>query len=95
MDNIRAFMKALKMGWRWKEGSLCYTKSWEEEDRKSGLSAARRTATILVAMMNEVFPFLIFTIELGEDFSDGKLPSLDIKIWAVDGVIMYEFRLPT
>ena len=92
MDDIRAFLKSLKMGWRWMEGSLCFTKSWEEEDRKSGLSAARRTALVLVAMMNDVFPFLNFTIELGEDFSDGKLPSLDICIWVVDGrTIMYEF----
>ena len=23
MDDIRAFLKALKMGWRWLEGNLC------------------------------------------------------------------------
>ena len=57
----------------------------------SGISASRRTANVLVGMMNSVFPFLNFTIELGEDFSDGKLPSLDIAIWVVaDRLIMYE-----
>ena len=35
-------------------------------------------------MMNEIFPFLNFTFELGEDFADGKLPSLDTNVW-VDG----------
>ena len=35
--------------------------------------------------MNEIFPFLNFTIELEEDFIDGKLPSLDTKIWVEDG----------
>jgi hypothetical protein len=35
MDDIRAFLKALKLGWRWVDGSLCFTKSWEEEDRIS------------------------------------------------------------
>ena len=74
------------------EGGLYYTKSWEEEDNRSGKSAARRTAEVLVAMMNDVFPFLNLTIELGEDFIDGKLPSLDTKIWVVDGwIIMYKF----
>ena len=42
--------------------------------------------------MNEIFPFLNFTIELGEDFSDGKLPSLDTKIWVKDGWrVLFEF----
>ena len=42
--------------------------------------------------MNDVFPFLNFTVELGEDFVDGKLPSLDVAIWVVEGRrIMYEF----
>ena len=51
-----------------------------------------RSAIILVAMMNEIFPFMNFTIELGEDFVDGKLPSLDTKIWMVDGwKVMFEF----
>ena len=92
MDDIRAFLKSLKMGWRWVDGSLCYTRTWEMEDRNSGLSASRRTALVLVAMMNSVFPFMNFTVELGEDFVDGKLPSLDISIWVVEGrTIMYEF----
>ena len=91
MDDIRAFLNALKMGWRWVDGKLAYTRTWEKEDRMSGISASRRTANVLVGMMNSVFPFLNFTIELGEDFSDGKLPSLDIAIWVVaDRLIMYE-----
>lgn len=43
-------------------------------------------------MMNDIFPFLNFTTELGEDFMDGKLPSLDTNVWVVDGwLIMHEF----
>ncbi len=35
---------------------------------------------------------LDFTMELGEDFEDGKLPSLDINIWVVGGkLVLYEF----
>ena len=91
MDDIRAFLNSLKMGWRWTDGGLAYTKTWEREDRMSGLSASRRTANVLVGMMNSLFPFLNFTVELGDDFADGKLPSLDIAIWVVaDRLIMYE-----
>ena len=42
-------------------------------------------------MMNDVFEFMNFTTEIGEDFPDGKLPSLDINIWVEDGRILYEF----
>ena len=74
------------------EGRVCYTKAWEQEDKVSGVSASRRSANILVGMMNDIFPFLNFTIELGEDFVDGKLPSLDTKIWVQDGwKILFEF----
>ena len=46
---------------------------------------------MLVAMMIDVFDFMNFTTEIGEDFPDGKLPSLDINIWVEDGRILYEF----
>jgi hypothetical protein len=92
MDNIQAFLKALIEGWRWRDGDLCYKKTWELEDKKSGVSASRRSANILVGMMNDIFLFLSFTIELGEDFPDGKMPSLDTKVWVVDGWrILYKF----
>ena len=41
--------------------------------------------------MNDVFPFMNFTVDLGEDFVDGKLPSLDINIWVQGMTILYEF----
>ena len=92
MDDIRAMLKALREGWRWFEGSLCHTKEWEAEDKESGISAAGRTGRGLVAMMNEIFPFLKFTTELGEHFKDGKLPSLDTNIWVKDNLtILFEF----
>ena len=92
MDDIKAFLKAIREGWRWVGGGLCFTKAWEQEDMNSGKSAARRSAEILVGMMNDVFPFLNFTIELGEDFLDGKLPSLDTTVWVEDGwKVLFEF----
>ena len=39
MDDIRAFLNSLKMGWRWQNGRLAYTRTWEREDKESGLSA--------------------------------------------------------
>ena len=74
------------------DGHLCHTKEWELEDKTSGITAAGRTARGLVAMMNTIFPFLNFTIELGEHFADGKLPSLDTNVWVKDNLtILFEF----
>ena len=92
MDDIRAFLKALKEGWRWVEGSLCHTMEWELEDKQAGKSPSRMSAEVMISMMNDVFPFLKFTIELGEDFPDGKLPSLDTKVWILNAwTILFEF----
>jgi hypothetical protein len=40
---------------------------------------------VIIGRMNSVFPFLNFTIEVGEDFVNGKLPSLDLEVWVQDG----------
>ena len=82
---------ALKMGWRWKDGSLCFTESWKEEDMKAGTTPTRRTANCLLDSMNEMYGFLRFTREIGEDFPDGKLPSLDTAIWVRNGQVLFEF----
>ena len=84
MDDIRAYLKAIR------EGRLCYSDDWKLEDLKAGKSATRRTAEILLQIMNSILPFLKFTLEIGEPFPDQKLPTLDVKIWVEDGwLIMY------
>ena len=45
------------------------------------MTPTRITARCLVEAMNDVFPFLKFTTEIGEDFPNGRLPSLDTEIW--------------
>ena len=41
--------------------------------------------------MNAVLDFLVFTKESPSDFADGKLPTLDIKIWIEKMRIWYMF----
>ena len=91
MDDIRNFMYALKAGWRWFDGELCYTETWRKEDMEAGLSPTKRTANVMIDSMNSIMSFLKFTQEIGEDFQDGKLPSLDTKIWVEGFVILFEF----
>ena len=58
---------------------------------KAGLSPTKRTANALIASMNDVMSFLHFTQEIGEDFLDRKLPSLDTKVWVEGLAILFEF----
>ena len=41
MDDLRAFLMSLKMGWRCQDGGLCYTESRRQEDEMLGLSSTR------------------------------------------------------
>jgi hypothetical protein len=41
--------------------------------------------------MDQIIPSLQFTMEIGEDIIDLKLPTLDVKIWIVNGRIEYNF----
>ena len=74
MDDIRAFLLPIRLGWRWLDGGLQYCETWRLEDEELGESPTRRTGKILKVSMNEVYGFLNLTIEVHEDFEDGKLP---------------------
>ena len=65
MDDVRVFLEAIRMGWRWHEGSLCYREEWRIEDLKDGKSSTARTGRILIDIMNDVMPSLRFTLEIG------------------------------
>jgi hypothetical protein len=54
-------------------------------------TASRRTAEILLDIMNSIMTFLRFTLEIGEDFEDKKLPTLDVKIWVAGNMIHFDF----
>ena len=35
MDDLRVWLYGLKEGWRWYEDELCWSETWEQEDRLS------------------------------------------------------------
>ena len=78
MDDGRIFMHQIKRGWRWWRGELVWKQEWEEEDKSKTLGEVTRLA--MEGTMQEVFEFLKFTTEIGEDFRDGWLPTLDVSL---------------
>ena len=92
MEDLRVFMHGIREGWRWFDGELCWSKEWEEEDLKLGVSGLERTSVLLKESMNMVFGFLNFTVETEMDFEDNRLPTLDFKLWVgEDNVVHYTF----
>ena len=78
MDDGRAFLAAIKAGWRWSDGDLRYCKRWEIEDEN--LSPTERTRRVLHGTMMDLEHSLKFTMETGEDFSSGWLATLDTDL---------------
>ena len=89
MDDIRCFMPPIKHGWRWSKGELLYCKRWAEED--AGLTTTEITRRILHESMQVVEEYLEFTTEVGSDYANGWLPTLDVEL-RVNHQNQVEFR---
>lgn len=38
MDDVRVWLRALRLGWRWIDGELRYKRSWRLEEEQGGLT---------------------------------------------------------
>ena len=100
MDDGRVILPAIKPGWRLvKEGdqeTLMYSRAWEEEDEEQGLSGEQITKRILLETMNNIEDYLKFTAEVGEEYEEGWLPTLDMenRITEKNEVVYRQFEKP-
>ena len=86
VDDLRWILSSLPRGWRWnqEEKRFSFREDWREEDEKGGLSNAQRMAREVNKLMNSVYPFLKFTVETEEDFSNSRIPTLDMEMFMED-----------
>ena len=91
VDDFRAIMKAIKLGWRWNGKELEFREEWKTEDEREGLTKSRKTARVMNAMMDSIMKGMKFTMEIGEDFEDNTLPTLDTRLWIEEEQIRYSF----
>ena len=68
MDDGRKFLHPIRPGWRWIEGSLIFTKRWEEEDTKLGRSLLDITLGVVRESVKGIAEYLEFTFETAEDY---------------------------
>ena len=89
-DDGRTVLPPIKAGWKWENGGLWYSKRWELEDGNK--SDECLTREVLRGTMMEVEKFLEFTVESGEKFGDGWLPTLETALRMCDeNTIEYRF----
>ena len=81
MDDVRVWLAAVRLGWRWVNGRLAYKRAWMLEEKEMGMTGLCKTTEVLQGMMNSICSWLVLTMETEEMFRDKKLPTLDVKIW--------------
>ena len=79
MDDIRVWLHAIRLGWRWVDGELLYRKEWRLEEMSAGMTPLQKTAEVLKMIMNGICGWLSLTMETEEMFG-GWLPTLDLEI---------------
>ena len=87
IDDIRYLTSTISLGWRWSEKSkqLEYKEEWRAEEEERRYSFDKKTSMEVGKIMNSVNKDLEFTTEIVEDFSNARLPTLDLEIWLERG----------
>ena len=91
LDDIRKMLKSIKLGWRWVEGRMVFSKAWEHEETAAGLTPTKKTATEIKKIYESVHKELKFEMETSEDFGSKTLPTLDFQCWMESGKLSYKF----
>ena len=90
MDDGRTFLPPIKPGWRWEGGKVVYCKRWEMTDKE--LEPEEITRRVLMGSMGGIEDYLSFTTEIGGEFDDGWLPTLDTALRVTpENKIEYKF----
>ena len=80
MDDVRIWLRAIRLGWRWEHGVARYRREWKEEEEAAGVTLLQKTSEVLEGAMNSICSWLRLTMEHEEMFN-GVLPTLDMIIW--------------
>ena len=90
VDDSRAILPPIRAGWRLNNGKLQFCKEWEQIDKE--VSREVRTKEILKETMGGIEDYLEFTVESGEEFCEGWLPTLDTTLKVGESnTIMYKY----
>ena len=93
VDDGRQAGKVFRIGTRFDPTSrkLIITEQARQEDIKLEESSNERMARVCLPIMNSINEDLVFTVEYPEEFADGRLPTLDMKMWLEAGKIKHTY----
>ena len=80
MDDVRIFLRGIRLGWRLIDDKLIYKEVWRREEIKAAMTSLEKTTTILEKVMNGICGWLVLTME-NELMFNGTLPTLDLQLW--------------
>ena len=90
VDDGRMIVFALRPGWRWCDNGLWFCEEWALEDQHK--TPTERTKEAIMGSMGGLVECLSFTVESGEEFEEGWLPTLDLSLKMSDkNQVMYKF----
>ena len=93
VDDGRQLSSTLRRGMRFRKESnkFEYSKEAEEEDNALNEPSNVRMARVCRDAMNSVSADLQFTTECPEEFPRCRLPTLDFKLWIVNGQLLHNY----
>ena len=91
MDDVRLFLRGVRLGWRVVEDEMIYKEVWKSEEVEAGMTLLQKTTEVLKDVMNGICGWLVLTME-NETMFDGTLPTLDLQIWVnSENNILYQY----
>ena len=78
IDDVNAFLEALRKCVRFIDGKLQWSRDWEVSDHKSRKSTARLTPEVFETIANTIFPRFQFKLYILENHTNNRVPILDI-----------------
>ena len=93
VDDGRNLIEFIPIGVRFceKEKLFKYKLEWEIDDKERKRSNKERTKVEVLNAMNSISPDLQFTVEVSEDFADGRLPTLSFSLWEEEWGICHSY----
>ena len=61
MDDVRLFLRGVRLGWRMMNDVLVYKDAWRMEEIGAGLTTLEKTTEILQEIMNGICGWLVLT----------------------------------
>ena len=78
VDDKQNVMGAIPYGFRWVNTAIVFNADWVDEDSK--LPEDLHTANVMMTMANSIRPSIQFTVDVGSNYADNRVPILDMAM---------------